>query len=109
MTSEELRAAAERFIEWDRRGVIQSADGAAVCRAYLAEHPADDGEPVTAEWMKACGWEGSYVGVFGIQGLAGFWDNGELHLSKPYSLPAATRGQLRRLCAALGVPLKETA
>lgn len=104
-----------------------------VSEAYLAEHPADDGEPADREWLKSVG--------FDPEGEA----NGDLF--SPYSesimipgdneycrrlvykhqlkflvidedardgdeiqriaLPMSrSRGELRRLCTALGIPLK---
>ena len=67
----------------------------------LAEHPADDGEAITLEWLWSLGVK------FGWQlgkGPSGIDRIGDLSLSRPVWIE--TRGQLRRLCAALGIELK---
>lgn len=60
MNNHELRAAAERVIEWYETvrhygGVWGELAGQIVllARQYLAEHPADDGEPVAEERLLA--------------------------------------------------------
>lgn len=51
----DLRAAAERFLPGDSYNSIAQADTDAylLANAYLAEHPADDDEPVIVDWMDA--------------------------------------------------------
>lgn len=75
--------------EWDSFRCVQ---------AYLAEHPADDMEPATHEWLDAVGVadvdiDGAWVRRCAEfeDGICGKW----------------TRGDVRRLCAALGVIVKE--
>lgn len=110
--SDDVRAAAERAVRWyesmRRYGgrwdaladdIVQSA------RAVLAEHPADDGEPVTDEWLESIGHPtppeppqrgGHRWMVLVVDGKG-----------SSYRLPnAATRGDVRRLCRALGVTLR---
>jgi hypothetical protein len=98
--------------------------------AYLAEHPADDDEPITADWLRSVGakevdlsWRNdqfsthlpAYVfgnGRFGVWGHEAAWsmyllnadgfDGQEEHVTA-----VRTRGQLRRLCAALGITLTQ--
>ena len=41
--------------EWDEEKIGE--DDAALARAFLAEHPADEDEPVTDEWLKVVGGE----------------------------------------------------
>ena len=56
MTVDDLRAAAERLAAWPDTtdGVTRErADAMAVARAWLAEHPADDGEAATAADLRA--------------------------------------------------------
>jgi hypothetical protein len=55
MTRDELRAAATEVVAWcsDTPEAALNAEVLAVCRAYLAEHPADDGEAVTEERLLA--------------------------------------------------------
>jgi hypothetical protein len=101
----------------------------AVARAYLAEHPADDGEPVTAEWLKAVGFterakerpgddrvlvspEGETCHhVFWSENRDGYdhnaWFYGDDYLRAVNLLDQPTRGHVRRLCQALGVTLTE--
>ncbi len=125
MSVNELRAAAERVIqqvrEYDSAGVamLWEHKAKAVAEAYLAEHPADDGDGLSVEWMQAVGF---------VQSGGGWWRLGEgtnsmaldyhdnTEVGDVFRLPSGsytpginvqTRGQLRRLCAALGVPLKE--
>jgi hypothetical protein len=104
----------------------------------LDEMPADDAESVTAEWMEAVGGQGAigyrmedrtryyefstrtpgemgYLGVCVWGDAMGWWlqtsDNDpDLRVSglAASGIPLVTRGDLRRLCAALGVPLKES-
>lgn len=90
--------------------------GWAVVKAYLAEHLADDAEPVTAEWLggKEVVWQSeentvSFYTGFAFGDPVGRWCaciNGA-----PYSqaVRVPTRGHVRRLCDVLGVPLKEPA
>lgn len=62
--TDELRSAAERVIDWyDRDGSV----GGIVCpieelRKLLAEHPEDNDEPVTEEWLTSQNlWETQIV------------------------------------------------
>jgi hypothetical protein len=101
-----------------------------LANAYLAEHPADDDEPITADWLRSVGakevdlsWRNdqfsthlpAYVfgnGRFGVWGHEAAWsmyllnadgfDGQEEHVTA-----VRTRGQLRRLCAALGITLTQ--
>lgn len=131
--SDELRAAAERFSKWvdtPRVRIVGSVDQEQIdgdayelAAAYLAEHPADDAEPVTADWLRGLGF------VRGQQAAAD--DNltlraGGVELTRwhrrgvpavewsvqtaedgadwlPPCLRPATRGHVRRLLAALGI------
>ena len=78
--------------------------------AYLAEHPADDGKPITADVLWASGgWtfhedpiEIAAYTIDRTERLVLCWRNtGVFHLG-PYALPhIKTRAQLRRLLAAL--------
>lgn len=74
-----------------------------------AIHP-DDAEPVTEEWLRACGFEEEFcVGWFTRGRVQILNDSGRLDTA--WVRPAAvydqkTRGHVRRLCAALGSPLE---
>lgn len=92
--------------------------------AYLAEHPADEDEPVTSEWIR------SVAAVYWEAGKESYWPGHELrfsekigdnpggfyiwnegphsHSQKPSYMPIKTRGQVRLLCRALGIELKES-
>ncbi len=131
MTTQELRAAAERLASEDasaypRHGNAYAlTDAVALARAWLAEHPADDEEPISQSWLLASGWakvDYSWAGQvqcfeianWGIHWIEGGWglfyltadgfDGSETWLSH-----MNTRGCVRRLCAALEIELKEPA
>jgi hypothetical protein len=113
--------AVEVIRRWESRpaGVCPSEDFIAavqLARAWLAEHRADDGEPVTTDWLSSAGFVeemGSYsvpVGFdaaelyahFGVTRRPAWWlanRNGD----KIFLRPPTTRGQVRALCAALGI------
>lgn len=65
-----------------------------LAKAYLAEHPVDDDEPVTNEWLwslplyRKAIWRWTNNFVFDVSGQ---------------SAPCKTRGDVRRLLAALGI------
>lgn len=99
---------------------LADADRAVLADAYLAEHPADDAEPVTEEWLK------SEVGMTvpswhtyeprllrEVVDDEGRWDMRLWWAIERRSfeiggrtVPVATRGDVRRLFSALGVELK---
>lgn len=126
--SDDLRAAAKRLLhratedgKWEamEEDLYQAVDdGAALAISYLAEHSEDDDELVTEEWLRNyVGWipvEGSgYIGcdkvIFckGSESVYSAW----LKISQYYYdmrriVRVETRGDVRRLCAALGIELK---
>lgn len=91
-----------------------------VAYLWLSEHPADDDEPVTEEWLQkviapdrtARLGGGFSVTFYATQtptlsyynsGIGGWYDD-----SSDIDVPkASTRGDVRRLCRALGIELKE--
>ncbi len=111
-------------------GAMQSGDERALAHAYLAEHPADEHEPLDDAFVR------SNTHTLPTDGDGPFWH--WLESGKPYhtvhvfllcsefgrwsacvSMPAdadcipwkeicelKTRGDVRRLCAALGIELK---
>lgn len=127
--SSDLREAAERLrrfaldlleIHGDgpyRTGAAQRA--VELARAYLAEHPADEDEPADILWMAGLLQEAAgnfrYQRQFVIRGpvyvhvaaCEGGWRY-ELWCRDEKIKDAPTRGDVRRLCLALGIPLKET-
>lgn len=68
MGTDELRAAAERQIDHAyppvdmRPGThrLRFADGEALARAWLADHPADDSTPVDEDWLRSVGFQSWY-------------------------------------------------
>lgn len=119
MTTEDLRRAAEMvvadpaFCRCGKPGCRRAA-AVRVARAWLAEHPADDGEPVSGEWLRSIGFTGP-DGLLGIiygeveltTTTSSRWLVGnpsEIHGESVYIPAPTTRGDVRRLCAALGVP-----
>jgi hypothetical protein len=118
MTDAELREAAnfvvgtaEKYLA--EHGTLLLHEGLKLACAWLAEHPADDGEAIDAAWLKAAGFDGdAEMKPFG----PGMW-LGDLRVHHdwrwswrpgPWPFRAVrTRGDLRRLAAALGIPLRE--
>jgi hypothetical protein len=96
-----------------------AADDMALADAYLAEHPADDGDVVTPEWLLSVGFtldhemEPPRDPVYCIRSLLwrphyfevnqGKWQFGPVTINQN----PKTRGDVRRLCAALGIPLPD--
>jgi hypothetical protein len=91
---------------------------------HLSAVPADDAEPVTADWLLASGFVRR--GATQSYGIYGFPPTGEYMLTLKWVTPLMvmayvfdsmvdetrrewTRGHVRRLCSALGVQLKESA
>lgn len=80
----------------------------------LAEHPPDDGQPVTAEWLESAGWWLSVtrtVAAFEAGDLRvtaqlhdGVWHTFGRRVEGDCSLRCHTRGHVRRLLAALTIP-----
>lgn len=122
--SKEAREAAERIVNAQRFWTgtvpfgpgyldIDERDVMRVARACLAEHPADDDEPVTAEWLESIGFyrDGTHPDdPFTCRESA-------LYLSPKYDDETTwvvfvevyeignikTRGDVRRLLTALGI------
>jgi hypothetical protein len=133
MSENELRQAADRLVmDYESAGgsgnpyrhekaANRYEDGWNVALAWLEDHPADDGEPVTEEWLVSSGlYDNWYPTVWGTPmhapsplGIA-FSDTGRVMIRLGTTISylgdvrVIDRGHARRLCAALGVPLKET-
>lgn len=125
MTNEELRAAATEMMiaiaASTRDDPIRRKEECLyeVCRQWLAEYPEDDEEPVTEEWLRdSVGWipveRSGYIGQDGIifckgsDSVYSAW----LKISDHYYdmrriVRVKTRGDVRRLCTALVIELKE--
>ena len=121
-----VREAAERLNRYIEDRTVTAADYEDcegdiqyVANAYLAEHPADEDEPIDEDWLRSIGfhvntgddyylWINSPNQDFDIQ----YWDDWEefrFATSKSdYDVPVSikTRGQLRDLLKALGLETK---
>lgn len=104
MSDDELRAAAEEVIDqvnsfggYARKWEVRAA---AVARAYLADHPADDGEAVLGPDGRPPAWW--------TPDLEASLGNRLFEMERDPNSVLKTVGQLRRLCRALGVPLTPT-
>lgn len=126
----EVREAAGRLLLWtgghvDYPGVFdRDTDIELLARAVLASVREDDGEPISPEWLLSVGFtledeftpsytlRGSGIPAIGIeidvptgvcwlfQPVDDSWDKGMIAVPKKNP----TRGQVRRLLAALGLP-----
>lgn len=111
--NEELKAAIERrrkYLGWKYYGAI--SDVLLLADAYLAEHPEDDDEPTTEEWLRESGfvnyegWPSSKIGLETLPGLYLSWNSAENTFRLDECLcECFTRGDVRRLCSALGIEL----
>ncbi len=125
MSDDELRAAKFlRSIRYDCRGDGGYVDGRGqevllwdvddarktLADAWLAEHPADEHEPVTADWLRSVGGpDFEYRTTFGVvlTLLVVKTERDGWHAAT-IPVPLPTRGHVRRLCAALGIHLTES-
>ena len=93
-------------------------DHVALAEAYLAEHRADDDEPTGYEWLQDCGLSGGTAKLESGELTivpASKWayieieENSQWHRCQHIiTLPfPETRGDVRRLCSALGITLKD--
>jgi hypothetical protein len=120
MTDDELRAMAMKVVAMtdaeEARGCnlfLEEKAANALGRAWLAEHPADDGEAIDAGWLEAVGVRMyandsvviGYVRHPELDLCVEFFHDGRVQVNGGIVL-ATTRGAVRRLCAALGVELK---
>lgn len=131
MTTEEIRQIASSI----ERRLIESGDPFSgddwgmmqVARAYLAEHPPDDGQKTTEEWLEIVGLPLATPG-YGIRltEVLSLWDSsigwslyfhdgdGDAFMldgekSGPRAIVnAGTRGRVRSICKTLNIPLKES-
>lgn len=119
--SDELKAAAIEILErWEASSGspvgILATNALKLADAYLCEHPADDDEPVTEEWLLSVGFvkggspqaRNIYCGYLTIDDIA----SGEASICNWNDRVAIersieTRRDVRLLCKALGVTLKE--
>lgn len=94
----------------------------AMARSYCSEHPVDDEEPITLGWLRSVGFV-RHMQSAASNDLSITCDKSSLCLHEkwvwscysaiqlPSYIPAAlapkNRGQVRRLCSALGIELQE--
>lgn len=120
-----LRAAAENVQSrsglYDIENIIRREQGAlTLARAYLAEHPADDDLPADSDWLTSVigeslrddevkAWQRFRV-LFSVSGDG--HDDSEVGIistclgKRVGQLSNLTRGEVRRLCKLLNIPLK---
>lgn len=88
-----------------------------LCKAWLKEHPDDEGEPITTEWLLSAGaipWKDNYAFLSsGLRLRIWFRPHYERWLVMAEQDDSdvilgnyKTRGDIRRLCKALEVPCK---
>jgi hypothetical protein len=89
-----------------------------LAKAYLAEHPADDEEPVNEEWLRSIGLKLRMGFGFPVTKTMSLWDSrngwglyfhgglGDSAEGETKIANVATRGQVRRLLVALGIAAK---
>lgn len=114
MTSN-LHAAASRLLRIKDIGACDAQDFTDVVEACLDDHPADEHEPITREWLEKYRHSESRLDHIVFSGemvsVAIRPEDGNCLLvvslaQVPIRYPT-TRGEFRRLCAALGVVLTE--
>lgn len=117
ITNEE-REALTRARQWvaDMGGIRDCyswSDCKTLMEIALREHPADDDEPVTEEWLISLRWAPEGYAAFTClvlrherHVLEWFTEDESLWLNERCVHDNPTRGDVRRLCAALGVELK---
>lgn len=113
-----VREAAERLLSYLDCTAIHFADYEGfdgdvqyIANRIVAEHPADEGEPITDAWLREIGFvDGNMPGDLTsspiVRGIS--TRSGEYWVVRSYPLPYVpkTRGQLRKLLEALGVETK---
>lgn len=82
-------------------------------KIILADHPADEDEPVTEAWLISIGFVRHETGVgcwnIYLDGMnfCGHRKQWAWPTVGPWKNGPRTRGEVRRICAALGIQLKE--
>jgi len=115
--SDELRAAAERALKIADSGSIHPFEleklVVKLCVAYLSSHPADSDTPIDEEWLRSVGWNNlnapHYWRFIGNDGFDVVKWTGGWNFRMHDGFNCKTRSDVRRLCAALGIELKEPA
>lgn len=124
MTTNELRETANRVRNVPPHIEICSAvfrDIIGLANAWLAEHPEDDEQPVDEAWLRSVGFDGNldpdmkmtirpplfgrafhYLRHTQVSFIHGQWFANGMGCEQ-----CKTRGDVRRLCRALGIELKE--
>ena len=94
----------------DETGRLYHGDGS-IETAFITEHPSDDGEVITPEWLQLVGgkesWRDCYPVISFEHGLVynvTFGDWSLLNYGRLKKQPRS-RGDLRRLCSAIGARL----
>lgn len=103
--------------DYEREGGPALQEQYELAAAWLAEHPPDDDDPVTVEWLRDISHSSAYPATISLDGLNGKrWlmlfvesvciyhpsSNGGCIILYDIA-PVKNRGDVRRLCRALGV------
>lgn len=116
----DVRAAAERLRQMradseafdggypdNEDGRLQSlCDHAILADAYLAEHPADESLDVDEDWLVQIGFQPDASGALWIGDYRLCWFGRGFFGFDGVEVESKTRGDVRRLCRALGVEVK---
>ncbi len=127
--ADRLRAYAAGRLSPREYSALQYADDETFAiSTFLAEHLADDGDAVTVGWLESVGFREAGCKRFSVAlgvlivsppwgGFVEWWcaiANPEWRIGDRTSMPHTeilapkTRGHVRRLCASLGIQLKES-
>lgn len=126
MTTDELRKAAKRLTGGIARqygtGILAAdcaiVDGIVIAEEWLREHPADDGTLLTVNWLSSVAGEGPVVNRWFVIEIGPLEYEPraeevggpvELHPGRSDGKVLRTRGDVRRVAAAIGDPVKEPA
>lgn len=122
--NEELRKAAQEILQGELVSQNQNtsiyrsmpASWRNLAESWLAEHPTDDDEPVTEEWLRLIGakdevdgkinGEDVYDLYIGPARWCVFSSGGQLLIDHHGEWRLKTRGDVLRFCAALGIKIK---
>lgn len=120
--SDKVRKAAERLrrtrgsdyvtlkLVYGDNGEQLQQDMMEIADAYLAEHPADDDEPITNEWLTSFGRHFEFNGhelAINSDGGVELWTHWGGESVVIDLCDVATRGDVRRLLRGLGIKLPE--
>lgn len=110
--SKELREACEHWLscEWKDNETPRHDLVMKLAHAYLAEHPLDDQEPVTEEWLRNVGFEDGNLSFYELgEASVCQWEGRWFFYIDGCGGPdPLTHGHIRAFCKALGIELEKT-